>query len=1636
GYAPAPTKPSYGGYGTPPPKPEPSPVAPNKKIFDQFYDNLKLCAAENVLEQCIISSQSRRDCLSEQRINTCTTQFIQGLCKNIATTSTGCYDNGYFKATTDTCVDAALADSLLVYNKLLREVNTALAVTPQFDEWTFTTLKLALASTRNHADCVIKSFFNYLNGCARSRVLPVKDLKCLDKALNNGKCEWAKEVADGWNLPSFLKKYGSLVFHQALGYMKQRWGTTQDAALATVIQDLVAAVTDETTQSIEFIDTDYDFTHRRTSINVCTLTAPWHVLTKDGADALSVQFHLPPAVAATATTSSYGPMEWPNEDTTEWSGADSIYARCDAYFTKTKKEYEATSGLTWECLPFGSDGGTYLAVRLAADTLDAECLTAKDLGFGQCTLFKDADTCTKATPQANENDMHVFKCGDALQPVLGESGYDVTSYFCGWARQHLGNARDKCFSSNGHMISFLDTGGAPQPIRLENIVDAHGNNIPFCKKVSWAEPQSCNSHLTQWTQSVSCCKSYQTVLRELQTAWDTRVGYDNNGGSMYGRRGSVAGRYDGNQEGYKRYLDTQADQTTLTTQEGTATNSLSPDRPTSVPKTFDTKSCPYEKILTSRADDWELGAFHGALYSMDDASGAATSSPSTATLDVPDIDKRLDLFMSSWFTKCQRAADDGGRVTRWCQRVGLWWSDQCAHLSSATPKHDIETWCQDPSHAVNLVSAYANQPLTRRDPVDTAFDENPNGGFRASFLDGSMAYKRLCKTLQRSWDLDTIVPIVSTKCFPQSCVLAKLAQCVDIPESNTGYDYVAQPAAGYGGYRPSGYQRSLLAMTASVHIAVVPLLGFVAGVVVVGIAHATLTSLVEQRVEIFTCKGSCIYEKDALRYGRVPADGIEYSSFHVDQGVNQVQLTFSRSDLNGRTVAPRIYGRYGAFPNLTTYDWNFNGTVDSFWLEYVIPNVQFGTYFVAVVGGNDIGTVNNFGIGNSTAVWYYLDIVFTACLDRFKTGYNCDLYVTPTMQFPVVSYPIITKAKATATTSGPTTGCLDYYSSLQFYSIAISSPQLNLALTLTFPPTFPSNNDYYWAVYANQANPLDALTNPLVQGDGYLSDGSASFALAYPSTGIYWVLIYLDSPPSTSKCSQSTGTAFSLAWTMASCGAATLSPRQAIDLCPATTWLRMNEIRLDPQRNQSAADAWFYADSTVVQDASTPPFSLAYTMHLREEYAGVSVVPYLVTTAPLDDVTLASIRIIVRVNGLPTPTLVDYTFDGVNASALPEKANTVFMKYNADNMRTNFQTTVAGPLYVVAFPRLRYPLVGDWNIALKSTQTTSWEHLLVLRTTACPDNMCGPHGSCVVKETFQGLTVGTCVCIYGYSGTYCDTIYLPHYQAQSWFLILSNLAILPAAVLSFQHELYVESFLFLSLGILSSLYHACDLSWYCVIEYRYLQKLDFIFSFNSILLCLFHLAGIRPKRKAIMQLIGFTLLTVLISINPTTMVNWVIIGCIGGGQLAIAWTTYIVFARVIFGKSTKVRKIMYSFFFLSNNFHLPRVALGAFSWLCGLLCWFLNKGPSYWLEHSLWHIFAMSSAGALISCRRNVWYKIVDDDGLDVLPRVMSPVSKRPFFGNPPEFTPTTIVVMPLAETPSHGRVNIQLEKECESPPP
>ncbi|KAF0693135.1 Aste57867_15855 [Aphanomyces stellatus] len=676
---------------------------------------------------------------------------------------------------------------------------------------------MALASTRNHADCVIKSFFNYLNGCARSRVLPVKDLKCLDKALNNGKCEWAKEVADGWNLPSFLKKYGSLAFNKALVYIKQRWGTTQEAQLGKVINDLITAVAIDTTQTVEFISSDYDFTHRRTSVNVCTLPAPWHLLSDKGSDADSLQYHLP--VTASVTV---GKTEYAAEPKTQWSGKNSIYGQCDAYYQQTKKNYKDAT--VWQCPKFGQ---TYLAVRINT-AYSVECLTDDAWKFGQCTPYKTSEACDAAIKKIDDK-VQTFQCDDALVKK-GKNAYGILKSFCGKAKRLLGNDQDKCYSYNSHSIKFLET-GETQVIKVDDIVWSDGETKwinPFCKKASWVEPNSCNSHLTQWTQSVSCCKSYETVLREVQDAWDRQnnrygnnwYGNNNNGGYNNGYNGP---------RGLEEELSPPIIKSEPEPVYGRNT------RPTKVPDNYDTKACPYEKILTSTADDWETGEFHGALYSAD-------HSPVWSTDDIGNIDHAIATYLGSWFDKCAKAYDDGDRVTEWCTTVGEWLIEHKPSLLGNSNFAQILKWIDDHGLLTSIVAAdYENAEIVARDDTDVDYYKQPSGLCDASYIAGSSSYKRLCNSLKRSWDLDTVVPIVSTKCFPQSCVLAQLAKCVDIPEKETGYDYVAQPAPGYNGYRPSGYQRSLMALE-TVHVGVLAVSGFVAGAAVIVVAQV-LTKL-------------------------------------------------------------------------------------------------------------------------------------------------------------------------------------------------------------------------------------------------------------------------------------------------------------------------------------------------------------------------------------------------------------------------------------------------------------------------------------------------------------------------------------------------------------------------------------------------------------------------------------------------------------------------------------------------------------------------------------------------------------------------------------------------------------------------
>ncbi|KAG9413862.1 hypothetical protein AC1031_013071 [Aphanomyces cochlioides] len=114
--------------------------------------------------------------------------------------------------TTSTCTDAVLADSLLVYNKLLHGVDKASAITTQFDKWSFTAIKLAKASTRNHANCVIKSFFHYLSCtmCFPQSCVLAQLAKCADLPDEDTGYDYVAQPQPGYT------GYTTSYYHRAL----------------------------------------------------------------------------------------------------------------------------------------------------------------------------------------------------------------------------------------------------------------------------------------------------------------------------------------------------------------------------------------------------------------------------------------------------------------------------------------------------------------------------------------------------------------------------------------------------------------------------------------------------------------------------------------------------------------------------------------------------------------------------------------------------------------------------------------------------------------------------------------------------------------------------------------------------------------------------------------------------------------------------------------------------------------------------------------------------------------------------------------------------------------------------------------------------------------------------------------------------------------------------------------------------------------------------------------------------------------------------------------------------------------------------------------------------------------------------
>lgn len=100
--------------------------------------------------------------------------------------------------------------------------------------------------------------------------------------------------------------------------------------------------------------------------------------------------------------------------------------------------------------------------------------------------------------------------------------------------------------------------------------------------------------------------------------------------------------------------------------------------------------------------------------------------------------------------------------------------------------------------------------------------------------------------------------------------------------------------------------------------------------------------------------------------------------------------------------------------------------------------------------------------------------------------------------------------------------------------------------------------------------------------------------------------------------------------------------------------------------------------------------------------------------------------------------------------------------------------------------------------------------------TACPDNAC-VHGSCKLDQSTE-VVASTCDCRYPWAGERCDELALSEssYNMQVSLLVVSNAAMLPAIVYSYQQGLPLLVVGLTISSASSAFYHLCDTDMYCL----------------------------------------------------------------------------------------------------------------------------------------------------------------------------------------------------------------------------
>lgn len=173
------------------------------------------------------------------------------------------------------------------------------------------------------------------------------------------------------------------------------------------------------------------------------------------------------------------------------------------------------------------------------------------------------------------------------------------------------------------------------------------------------------------------------------------------------------------------------------------------------------------------------------------------------------------------------------------------------------------------------------------------------------------------------------------------------------------------------------------------------------------------------------------------------------------------------------------------------------------------------------------------------------------------------------------------------------------------------------------------------------------------------------------------------------------------------------------------------------------------------------------------------------------------------------------------------------------------------------------------------------------------------------------------------------------------FLILSNLAILPAVLYTLKKGLYIDSSILIIVFIISSTYHTCQSGFFCIVQFDSLQKVDHFFVYQAFIWISLYIVNV-PINHRIVLLLFFHML--LLPFTLQYIGSWWLAGITFGGiaLTCIITLSFFYWEQPILSKFD----FMFAMTLLGSGFYLHVIG-GA-------------PGQSnYWLWHALWHMFAM-----------------------------------------------------------------------------